>query len=184
MRVRTGRFRSGGQGFPPPHGMTRRPCPRHPMLPSGPALTGVLARRVSSVPISNPWSDASRPVQPFMIPKSSGLFVDASLWRLPACRSLLWPLLTSCGISSAGSPQVRTRCSPAQPPHLPPRADQSISLCGASSSRRVGLLCGSCPSARRFPIAFLPPGRSPFRSWLLVVVGAWFFPCLVFLQGT
>ena len=162
MRVRTGRFRSGGQGFPPPHDMTRWPRPRHPMLPIESALTGNLAHRVSSVPISDPWSDASRPVQPFMLIKTSGLFVSTSPSRLPACSSLLWPLLTSHGISSVGSPQVRTRCSPAQPPHLPPRANQLISLCGASSSLRVGLLCGSCSSARRFPIAFLPPvGRPP-----------------------
>jgi hypothetical protein len=35
--------------------------------------------------------------------------------------SLLWPLLTSRGISSSGSPQVRARCFPARPPHFPPR---------------------------------------------------------------
>ena len=60
------------------------------------------------------------------------------------------------------------RCSTALPPDLPPRAYQTISLCCASSSRRVGVariatlagclryapaLSGSCPSARGFPIA-------------------------------
>ena len=44
----------------------------------------------------------------------------------------------------------------AQPPHLPPWMNQSASLCGASLPVHVGLLCDSYPSARKFPIAFLP----------------------------
>ena len=163
MRVRTGRFQSGGEGFPPPHDMTRWPRPRHPMLPIGAALisdlahAGVIGADIRSVVGCQPTSSA--------LHRSSSLPV--SLFQRACSRPrlalrLLWPLLTSRGISSVGSPQVRTRCSPAHPPHLPPRANQSISLCCASLSRRVGLLCGSCSSARRFPIAFLPPvGRPP-----------------------
>ena len=162
MRVRTGRFRSGGQGRPPPHDMARWPRPRHPMLPIGSALTGFLAHTgvigsdIRSVVGCQPTSSA--------LHRSSRLPVSSFQRACPRPRlafRLLWPLLTSHGISSVGSPQVRTRCSPAQPPHLPPRANQLISLCGASSSLRVGLLCGSCSSARRFPIAFLPPVGRP-----------------------
>ena len=172
MRVRTGRFRSGGQGCPPPHDMTRWPCPRHPMLPIGSALTGILAHSgvigsdILSVVGCQPTSSALHARQDFRFLRLHGRD------RAPGLLTLLWPLLTSHGISSVRSPQVRTRCSPAQPPHLPPRANQSISLCCASLSRRVGLLCGSCSSARRFPLAFLPTGRSPFRSWLQVVVSS------------
>lgn len=96
---------------------------------------------------------------------------------------LLWRLLTSQGISSLGSPQVRTRCFPTRPPHFPPTADPpvaepprldlSTSLCCASSSRHVGLICGSCSSARQFPLAFLPligyPFRVGFEWWLFHV---------------
>jgi len=162
MRVRTGRFRSGGQGRPPPHDMTRWPCPRHPMLPIGLALTGILAHSgvigsdIRSVVGCQPTSSA--------LHQSSSLPVSSfqRVCRHPRLVArLLWPLLTSHGIFSVGSPQVRTRCSPAHPPHLPPRANQSISLCCASLSHRVGLLCGSCSSAHRFPIAFLPPVGRP-----------------------
>jgi hypothetical protein len=162
MRVRTGRFRSGGQGFPPPHDMTRWPRPRHPMLPIGAALisdlahTGVIGADIRSAVGCQPTSSALHPSS--SLPVSS---FQRACSRPRLAARLLWPRLTSHGISSVGSPQVRTRCSPAQPPHLPPRANQSISLCGASSSRRVGLRCGSCSSARSFPIAFLPPVGCP-----------------------
>jgi hypothetical protein len=48
------------------------------------------------------------------------------------------------------------RCFPAQPSYLPPQLNLWISLCRASSSHRVGLLCSSCSSARQFRLAFLP----------------------------
>ena len=70
--------------------------------------------------------------------------VYADLSRSPACFPLLRPLLTSHSISSSGSPQVRTRCFPAQPLHLPRRRNLWVSLCGASSPGRIGLLCSSC----------------------------------------
>ncbi len=115
--------------------------------------------------------------------ESSGVRVSTGVFQPPARSSLLWPLLTSRGISSAGSPQVRTRCFPTQPPHLPPRPNRWTSLCGASSSPRVGLLWDSCASACRFLLAFLPPERLPSRSWLQIVI----FSCFhvsVFSQGT
>jgi len=162
MRLRNRRFRSDGQDRSPPHDAARRLRPRHPMLPSGAALIGFLAQsgvigsNIRSAVGCPPTSSALR--DPSRLPVSSFQRVDSHS-RLAS--SLLWPLLTSHGISSKGSPQVRTRCFSAQPPHLPPRANQSISLCGASSSRRVGLVCGSCSSARRFPLAFLPPVGYP-----------------------
>ncbi len=162
MRVRTGRFRSGGQGSPPPHDMTRWPRPRHPMLPIESALidhlahTGVIGADIRSVVGCQPTSSA--------LHRSSRLPVSSFQRACPRPRlafRLLWPLLTSNGISSVGSPQVRTRCFPAQPPHLPPRLNHWTSLRGASSSHRIGLLCGSCSSAHRFPLAFLPPVGYP-----------------------
>ena len=100
-------------------------------------------------------------------------------------KRLLWPLLTSHGISSVGSPQVRTRCFPAQPPHLPPRLEPVD--CSAALRRRVSSPSSSvrcvvpahppCRPSMRFlfissPVSSsLPPhGRLPFRSWLRVVV--------------
>jgi len=74
---------------------------------------------------------------------------------LPRC-AVLWRLLTSQGISSLGSPQIRACCFPARPPHLPPWLNHRASLCCASSPAHVGLLCDFCPSAHRFPIACLP----------------------------
>lgn len=162
MRVRNRRFRSDGQDHSPPHDAARRLRPRHPRLPIGTALTGCLARSgvigsdIRSAVGCPPTSSALR--DPSRLPVSSLQRAD---FHPRLAGSLLWPLLTSHGISSVGSPQVRTRCFAARPPHLPPRANQVISLCCASSSRRVGLLCGSCSSARSFPLAFLPPVGYP-----------------------
>ena len=162
MRLRNRRFRSDGQDRSPPHDAARRLRPRHPMLPIRTALTGFLARSgvigsdIRSAVGCPPTSSALR--DPSRLPVSSFQRAD---FHPRLAGSLLWPLLTSHGISSVGSPQVRTRCFPAQPPHLPPRLNHGTSLCGASSSRRVGLLCGSCSSARRFPLAFLPPIGHP-----------------------
>ncbi|GAA5479033.1 hypothetical protein Hhel01_02535 [Haloferula helveola] len=70
-------------------------------------------------------------------------------------------LLTSHCPATVRSPQVMARCSAALPPHLPPRAYQTPSVCCATSTRRVGLLCGSCPSTHSFPIAFLHASGRP-----------------------
>jgi hypothetical protein len=93
----------------------------------------------------------------------------ASRFPVSSLRGPVTPGLFSATTTSAdfprhfrhGSPQVRTRCFPAQPPHLPPRLNLWTSLCCASSSHRIGLLCGSCSSARRFRLAFLPPVGYP-----------------------
>src|SRR5829696_2271836 len=102
------------------------------------------------------------------------------MFQPPARCSLLRPLLTSPRVAPRGSPQVRTRCVLAQPPHLPPRLNRRTSLCGASSSHRVGLgmwfLFIGLPVSPSLP----PPGRLPFRSWLQVVVSS--FSCSVLLQ--
>ena len=69
------------------------------------------------------------------------------------------------------------RCSTALPPDLPPRAYQTISLCCASSSRRVGVarIATLAGCLRYAPAPSL--GRSPFRAWPLVVVSFhfWYF---------
>ena len=149
------------------------------MLPIGEALTGDLAQAgftgadvlavvdasLSGSAVAVPCGHSSHfglAVSLWSAPdiESSGLFVYAGCPQPPARCSVLWPLLTSRGISSAGSPQVRARWLsfpavtaalpapgspsrsarlPARPPHLPPRLDRSASLCGASSPHRVGL---------------------------------------------
>jgi len=114
--------------------------------------------------------------------ESSGLNVYAGISLPPARCSLLRPLLTPFyRLRGKGSPQVRTRCFTAQPPHLPPRLNRSTSLCCASSSARVGLMrflfIGSLLSHS------LPsPGWLPFRSWPLVVI-IFMFPCFGSLTG-
>ena len=85
----------------------------------------------------------------------------------------------------------------------PLRSGSHRIICKASSSCRIGLVCGSCPLARRFLLVLLAasaatlraaltgwlsrcsapsPGRSPFPRWPQMVVSS--FSCLVFLQGT
>ena len=177
MRVRTGRFRSGGQGFPPPHDMTRWPHPRHPMLPIESALidhlahTGVIGADIRSVVGCQPTSSA--------LHRSSRLPVSSFQRAYPRPRlafRLLWPLLTSHGISSVGSPEVRTRCFPAQPPHFPPRlkpVDFAVlcQLIPPCRPRMQFLFIGS-----RISPSLPSHGRSPFRSWLqLVFFFSWFY---------
>ena len=161
MRVRIRRFRSGDQGCPPSHGMIRRSHPRHPMLPVGTALIGRLAHSgiigtdILSVVGCQPTGSALRG------PKVSGVRVLTGFGGPRPCDPLLWPLLTSRGISSSGSPQVRTRCFPARPPHLPPRPDPRLRCVVPVCRIAAGLLCGSCSSAHRFPLAFLSPVGCP-----------------------
>ena len=71
---------------------------------------------------------------------------------LPRC-AVLWRLLTSQGISSPGSPQIRTCCFPARPPHLPPRLDHGALLCCASSPTASALYAVSIrrPTGFRYP---------------------------------
>ena len=87
---------------------------------------------------------------------------------------LLWPRLTSLRIAPVGPPRVRTRCFPAQPPHLPLRANQVTSLCCASSSRRIGLDMRFLFISSRVSPSLPSHGRLPFRSWLQMVVFSFF----------
>jgi hypothetical protein len=79
------------------------------------------------------------------------------------------PLLTPRQVAPAGSPQVRTRCFPAPPPHLPPRLTRRLRCVVPARRITSAFICGSYPSVRRFPLAFLPPNRLPCRSWLRVI---------------
>lgn len=104
--------------------------------------------------------------------ESSGVFVYTGVFPPPARCAVLWPLLTPRQVAPAGSPQVRTRCFPARPPHLPPRLDRTASLCCASSPHRVGLTMRFLSIGPPVSPSLPPPGRLPFRSWLRVVVGS------------
>ena len=154
MRVRNRRFQRGRAGYPERHGMIRKPCHENSMLPIGKALIVVLAQSgvIGSDVLAVVDSSLSGSVLPDI--ESSGLF--------PARCPVLRPLLTSRGISSSGSPQVRTRCFPARPPHLPPQLNPRLRCVVPTRRIASALLCGSCPSARRFPLAFLSPISYPF----------------------
>ena len=152
----------GGSGqairLPPSHDMAQGPHPRHPMLPIGSALIGdlihsdVIGTDILSVVGYQPTSSA--------LPRTSRLpvvvFTRASLSPRLAV-PVLWRLLTSQGISSPGSPQIRACCFPARPPHLPPRLDPRLRDVVPTRRIAAGLICGFCSSAHRFPLAFLPP---------------------------
>ena len=101
--------------------------------------------------------------------ESSGLPVCTGVFQPPARCSVLWPLLTSLRVAPSGSPHVRTRCFPARPPHLPPRRNRSTSLCGASSSRRVGLNMRFLSIGPPVSASLPSPVRLPSRSWPRVV---------------
>ena len=166
MRVRTGRFRSGDQGCPPSHDAARWPHPRHPMLP-------IRVLRPFHSPIRGHRGrlrlSGRVPADRFSPSRQSRLPVSSFQRAFPHPRlalALLWRLLTSQGISSPGSPQIRACCFPARPPHLPTRLNQWASLCCASSPRHVGLLCDFCPSAHQFPLAFLSPLGYPHEVGL------------------
>ena len=79
-----------------------------------------------------------------------------------------------CWLPGKGSPQVRTRCLATQPPHLPPRLNRRTSLCGASSSHRVGLFMRFLFIGSSVSHSLPSPGRLPFRSWPLVVISFMF----------
>ena len=150
--------------------MIRRPRPEDSMLPvekaliGSLALSGVVGFDVLSAVESSPVGSALHGR------KVSGVRVLTGFGGPRLCDSLLWPLLTSRGISSSGSPQVRTRCFPARPPHLPPRLVPSTSLCCASSSHRVGLAMRFLFIGPPVSSSLPPPGWLPFRGWLQVIV--------------
>jgi len=100
----------------------------------------------------------------------------------PGPLSVLWLLLTPHRVAPLGSPQVRTRWWPLplvaaaqrgsrSPLRSGSRHDRRIYLrdwtlwallCCASSPAASALICDFCPSACRFPLAFLPPIGYPF----------------------
>jgi hypothetical protein len=140
------------------------------MLPSGKALIGILAHtgvigtNVLPTVGCQPTSSALPDIE------SSGVRVYTGVFHPPAHCSVIRPLLTSRGISSSGSPQVRTRCFPARPPHLPPRLNPRF-RCVVSVRRIVdGLnmrfLFVGPPVSSSLP----PAGWLPFQRWLQVVV--------------
>ena len=98
MRVRTGRFRRGGQGCPWTHGMMRASHPEHSMLPIREALIGHLAH--TGVIGANVLSVVECPLASSVLPdiESSGV--------LPARCAVIRPLLTSLQVAPSGSPQV------------------------------------------------------------------------------
>ena len=169
MRVRTGRFRRGDQGYPWTHGMMRASHPERSMLPIEEARTGRLAH--TGVIGTSILPAVERSLASLVLPdiESSGVVVYTGVFQPPARCAVVRPLLTSLQVAPSGSPHVRTRCFPARPPHLPARPNRATSLCCASSSRRAR------PSMRFLSVsplvsASLPsPGRLPSRSWPRVV---------------
>jgi hypothetical protein len=139
------------------------------MLPIEEALVGYLA--LSGVIGSNvPFAVECRPsVWPFMassLPVSS--FIRA--FQPPACCPLLRPLLTSLPVTRSGSPQVRTRCFSARPPHLPPRLNPRL-RCVVPARRIAGGLPMRFLSISPPISSSLPPSSwLPFQTWLRVVV--------------
>ena len=75
-----------------------------------------------------------------------------------------------CPCEVTGSPQVRTRCFAAQPPHLPPRLNRWTSLCGASSSASCRPSMGFLFIGSPFSPSLPPPARLPSQSWLQMVI--------------
>ena len=108
------------------------------------------------------------PVTPATLP--AWRWDGPSLHPLSRTSALLRPLLTPHPVVRPGSPQVRTRCFTARPPHLPPRLNPRL-RCVVPARRIVAgldmrfLFIGP-PLSSSLP----PPGQLPFRSWLRVVV--------------
>ena len=138
---------------------------------------------------------------PSRVPRLPVSSFQRAILRPRLAVSLLWRLLTSQGISSSGSPQIRACCFPIRPPHLPPWLNQRALLCCASSPAtsalyaicrsRCSLLPVGQPIVLRTALsvspqvsASLPPhARLPLRSWLHVVVSS-YLHVMVLLQGT
>lgn len=155
MRVRTRRFQSGDQVAPVARCsiMTASQAPHasHPGLPPDP-LTHSGSLRADAAR----WSGTSRPVQPFTRIETSGFFVSTGDSSPPArCPATMasadFPRHFLLGISPDKSMLL-----PGTTAAFTSTAGPRASLCCASSPRRVGLICGSCPSAHRFPLACLP----------------------------
>ena len=127
-----------------PQVLRRQDLLHHGLLLNAPMLPVVAALTASS-PSGVIGCDVLHAVGTFLFGsalhdiESSGFVVYTGVFQPPARCSLLWPLLTPRRVAPSGSPQVRTRCFPARPPHLPPRLNHAASLCCATSPHRVGL---------------------------------------------
>ncbi len=117
---------------------------------------------MSSSRLGNPL-----PVRPFISTETSIFFGPRNAWP-PTHGSLDETTMASADFPPnrpTGSPQVRTRCFPTQPPHLPPWTEPARLRCvvPARLPRRPSmrfLFIGSSVSSS------LPShGRLPFRSW-------------------
>ena len=122
----------------------------------------------------------------------------------PGSLPLLWLLLTSHGIYSVGSPQVRTRCFWTRPHHLPPRFEPAASIfvwCQLALPRRpsmmfliISLSISSSVACRLLilvrhafsarlrllpPVGYSLPKLASTGSLLIYL-----FSCSVLLQGT
>jgi hypothetical protein len=105
-------------------------------------------------------------------------------WAATLARGDLWfgstdrPIITSsdshreCG----RPPQVRTRCFGVQAPHLPCLLNRWALSSRANSPRRLGLVCGFCPSPHTFALR-LPPDKSsqacPCRRLVVTIATTW-----------
>ena len=170
MRVRTGRFRSGGQDCSPPHDALRRPRPRHPMLPIGSALIGHLARSgvigsdILSAVGCQPTSSALHARQDFRFLRLHG-------------RDCAPGLLNTTMASADFSRHFLREISPGKVAVLPRTA-----AAFTSTTEPVGfaVLCQLVPSYRpsmwflfislQVSSSLPPPGRLPSRSWLQLVI--------------
>ena len=122
---------------------------------------------MSSVSTSFPRSNAAHQFGP-------------SLHQLSLTSWLLWPLLTPFRVAPSGYPQVRTRCFPARPPHLPPRLNPRFYGVVPAHRIAVGLVMRFLFIGPPVSSSLPPPDWLPFRSWLRVVVVS----RAVLLQGT
>ena len=156
MRVRTRRFRSGDQGYPPSHDVARRRHPRHPMLPSRvlrsthSPIRGHCGRpRLGGRVSADRFGPSRCRVAPVLGTMASADFPGHFLPGISPDKSVLLPG-TTAAFTSASEPLG------------------FAVLCQLATSRRPSMrfLSVGPPVSHSLP----PHGRLPFRSWLLVVV--------------
>ncbi len=157
MRVRTRRFQSGDQSFPPSHDAARWPHPRRPMLPIRvlqPFHSPIRGRRGRLRLGGRAPADRFSPSRET---ETSGFTVSTGVHTPPARR-----LAT---MASADFPRhFRLGISPDKNVLLPCTTAAFTSVAEPMGfgvlchlTHHVGLLCDFCPSAHRFPLACLPP---------------------------
>ncbi len=111
---------------------------------SSPGILPAVERSLASSAVAVPCGHSPRKRGALSLWSSPGIEssrfpVYTGVFQSPARCAVPWPLPTPRPVAHSGSPQTRARCFPARPPHLLPRRNRSTSLCGAGSSRRVGL---------------------------------------------